>query len=243
MTTSERTPETPVPAAAASRPRRWDPLVRLTHWGVAAAIVANGLFTEEGSAWHVWVGYAAGALLALRLLWGFIGPREARFSAFPPSPGRAIAHVREIAAGEKREHPSHNPLGALMVYALWATLAVVVGTGVAMSGPPPSVAALTQAQASGEHEHGGEVSERSEEGEEEHGARGEGGEAGEGAEGGEGGGEEAMEEIHEVAANLLFVLAALHVAGVAFETRRMGPQILTAMTGGGRRRRDPQAAE
>jgi cytochrome b len=221
------------PMATARPPRRWDPLVRLTHWGVAAAIVANGLFTEEGSAWHVWVGYAAGALLALRLAWGFIGPREARFSAFPPSPGRAIAHVREIAAGEKREHPSHNPLGALMVYALWATLAVVVGTGVAMSGPPPSVAALTQPQASGEHE-------------DEDGERGEGGEhdeAVEAGERGEGGGEEAMEEIHEVAANLLFVLAALHVAGVAFETRRMGPQILTSMTGGGRRRRNPQAGE
>jgi len=236
------TPETAAPEAAQApaRPRRWDPLVRLTHWGVAAAIVANGLFTEEGSAWHVWVGYAAGALLALRLLWGFIGPREARFSAFPPTPGRAIAHVREIAAGEKRAHASHNPLGALMVYALWATLAVVVGTGVAMSGPPPSVAALTQPQASGEHEGAGEASEESEE--DEAGERGEG-ERGEGAEGGEGGGEEAMEEIHEVAANLLFVLAALHVAGVAFETRRMGPQILTAMTGGGRRRRAPQAGE
>ena len=63
--------------------RRWDPLVRLTHWGVAAGIVANGAFTEEGSGLHLWVGYGVGALLALRLLWGVIGPPEARFSAFP----------------------------------------------------------------------------------------------------------------------------------------------------------------
>ncbi len=31
---------------------------------------------------------------------------------------------------------SHNPLGALMVYALWATLIVIIASGVAMAGSP-----------------------------------------------------------------------------------------------------------
>ena len=73
-----------------------------------------------------WVGYALAATLALRLLWGVIGPPEARFSAFPPSPGRALDHIREIAEGRRSEHASHNPLGALMVYAIWSTLAAIV---------------------------------------------------------------------------------------------------------------------
>ena len=107
--------------------RCWDPLVRVTHWGVAAAVVANGLITEGGSLVHVWIGLAVAALLALRLIWGLVGPAEARFSAFPPSPRRAIAHVRDILAGRHVVHRSHNPLGALMVYALWATLAVAAG--------------------------------------------------------------------------------------------------------------------
>lgn len=55
-------------------------------------------------------------------------------------------------------------------------------------------------------------------------------EEGEGGEGGEG--PEWIEEVHEAAANLLFVLAALHIGGVLFETRRMGPLVIRRMTGG-----------
>ena len=116
--------------------RRWDPLVKLTHWSIALAVLANAVLTEEGSASHVWVGYALAAILALRLLWGLVGPAEARFSAFPPSPRRAIAHMGDVLAGRRRTHPSHNPLGALMVYAIWGTLLVIIATGVAMAGLP-----------------------------------------------------------------------------------------------------------
>lgn len=196
---------------------RWDPLVRSTHWLIAAAIVVNGLISEEGSGFHAWVGYAAGALLALRLAWGLVGTKAARFSSFPPSPGRAIRHVREIVIGRHSEHVSHNPLGALMAYALWATLAVVVATGIAMDQGKSLAApvagqerALVSARAAdaGEHE------------EDEHGE--------------EGAGNEMFEEVHEIAANLLFLLAALHVAGVAFETRRTGRSLVRAMITGRR---------
>ena len=51
---------------------------------------------------------------------------------------------------------------------------------------------------------------------------------------GEGEGDEVIEEVHEVAANLLFILAGLHLLGVAFETRRSGRGILTAMLPGRR---------
>ena len=77
----------------APRPRRWDAVVRITHWSIVAAVLVNAVFAEEGSSTHVWVGYALAAILAARLIWGVIGPAEARFSAFPPSP-RAATQVR-----------------------------------------------------------------------------------------------------------------------------------------------------
>ena len=185
---------TAVPDTPAGGSPVWDPLIRLTHWGIAAAVLLNGLITEDGGAIHVWVGWGAFALLLLRHLWGVLGAGPARFSAFPPSPAKAVAHVRDIVAGRHPTYASHNPAGALMVYALWATLAVVTLTGIGMAGSP------FDQPIGGDRELPAEWDE-----DEDHEREGEG--------------EETLEAIHEAAANLPFLLAALHVAGVAFESR------------------------
>lgn len=227
----------------AERPRAWDPIVKLTHWGVVTAVIANAIFTEEGSGWHIWVGYGLAALLGLRLLWGLIGPSEARLSAFPPSPKRALAHIGEIRRGEVVRHCSHNPLGALMAYAIWATLLVIAGSGIAMSGPPPADPnAVSGERGEGSKAEGREEGEANEEHERAALSIGnlliapafaeEGGER----EGGEGEGDELFKEVHEVAVNLLYVLIALHLAGVVFETRRSGREIVGSMIPGGNRR-------
>lgn len=199
--------------------RRWDPVVKTTHWSIVGAIVANALITEEGSGAHVWVGYALAAILALRLLWGFMGPAEARFSAFLPSVRRAVRHVRDIRAGRKEAHASHNPLGALMVYAIWSMLGVIIASGIAMAGAPP-VAVPGTAEAPRAVARPAEMGHAGSEDEDEH----------EHEEGGRGEGEEGMwGEVHETAVNILYVLILLHIAGVAFETRRSGRQVLLAM--------------
>jgi cytochrome b len=211
--------DTPTP-----KPRKWDPVVRLTHWSIVIAILLNALVTEEGSGAHIWVGYGLAFILATRLIWGLVGPKASRFSAFPPSPTRAINHIKDIAALRTTAHNSHNPLGALMVYAIWGTLLVIIGTGIAMSGAPTLPQALggpPAAVSSERTELRGEAGEH-EEGE---GAERRGGEGGEGGEGEEG----PLTEVHEIAANLLCILILLHLAGVVFETRRSGRQIVVAM--------------
>ena len=201
--------------------RRWDPIVKITHWGVAAVVVCNALIVGEGSIAHIYAGYTLAGLLALRMLWGVIGTRPARFASFPPSPARALAHLRAIRAGEREQHVSHNPLGALMAYALWAVLAVIIASGIAMAGAPPAIdSTMTASQIVSGEEHG-----------DEYGEHGEGGEEGEESEeGGEGG--EVFEEVHEIAVNLLYLLILLHIGGVAFETARSGKRTLTAMLPG-----------
>lgn len=194
--------------------RNWDPVVKVTHWSIVTAILTNAFLTEEGSGTHIWVGYALAAILALRLLWGLIGPAEARFSAFPPSPKRALGHLRSIVAGKKEFHRSHNPLGALMVYAIWSILAVIIASGIAMAGPP-SMAFVDPMERSNEAtrktdvEQGVHDDEKVEEGAEDD--------------------EAEWEELHETAVNLLYILIVLHIAGVAFEARRSGREILLAM--------------
>lgn len=200
------------PAAAQDAGPTWDPIVRITYWGIADAVLLNGIATEEGSRIHVWVGYAALALLALRLLWGFIGAPEARFSAFPPSLSAARAQIADMLAGGHHAHRSHNPLGALMVYALWSMLAVVAPTGIGMAGLPLASRPCDGGEAAyatyEEHEEDGEEQALP----------------------------EAFEEVHEAAANVLFGLAALHVAGVIFESRRSSLNLVRGMITGRRRR-------
>jgi cytochrome b len=113
--------------------RVWDPLVRFFHWtlvGVFAFAFATG---DEWDAAHETAGYAAAGLVALRILWGFIGPRHARFSDFVRGPGRIAAHLRDAATWRARRHVGHNPAGGAMVVALLAAIAGIATTGIMMT--------------------------------------------------------------------------------------------------------------
>jgi len=116
------------PQAAPTRAVRvWDPLVRLIHWGVAGAVLLNATIIEDESTAHELIGYIAVGLVAIRLVWGLIGPAHARFSPFPPNPMAPLPHIPDLLRGRKTVHLSHNPAGALMVYNLWGT---IIGLGV-----------------------------------------------------------------------------------------------------------------
>ena len=106
----------------------WDILVRFTHWTVAAGIIANLLFTEDGSDLHVYVGYTVVGLVVLRLLWGLIGTRYARFTNFFPTPTRLKAHLSALSVRRVDEQNlGHNPLAAIMTLSLWS---VIIGLGI-----------------------------------------------------------------------------------------------------------------
>ncbi|WP_209506966.1 MULTISPECIES: cytochrome b/b6 domain-containing protein [unclassified Ruegeria] len=110
----------------------WDPLVRLVHWVVALCVLINAAISNPEGAFHEYVGYVVLALVLLRLLWGLTGPAFARFTAFPLSSRSALNHLRDMGRGDRSVHLSHNPLGALMVYNLWATLLALCVTGIMM---------------------------------------------------------------------------------------------------------------
>ncbi|WP_321341497.1 cytochrome b/b6 domain-containing protein [Breoghania sp.] len=194
---------------AVAPPDPWDPLVRITHWLVAAAVLVNGLIDKPGGITHVWIGWAVLAVLATRMAWGFIGPAEARFSSFPPSPRAALAHVRDLHRGRPKEHRSHNPAGTIMVYALWASLAVVVVTGLVMTDArsPVTIAEEKIAVASGDWSALAAASKK----DEDHGLK------------------DVAEEVHGAFANLLLILAAFHVGGVVVESRALRRNLLRPM--------------
>lgn len=199
---------------AITPPDPWDPLIRITHWGIALAVLSNGLINKPGGSVHIWLGWSVMALLLIRLAWGFFGPPEARFASFLPDPRATLSHLVDLLRGKPKDYPSHNPAGAMMAYALWALLLVVSLTGLAMTGgkSPITIAEEKSAVAAGDWSV--LVSE------------------GEESEGEESLWSDAAEEVHEVAANLILILALVHVAGVAVESRALRRNLVRPMIHG-----------
>lgn len=75
--------------------RLWDPLVRLFHVSIAGV-----LLPIISSMKQVATGISGWAItrlrLAVRVVWGFIGPGSARWSDFWPNPARLRAHIRSL---------------------------------------------------------------------------------------------------------------------------------------------------
>jgi cytochrome b len=105
----------------------WDLPLRIFHWGLALLVVAQVTTASIGGnamQYHAWGGYAILALVAFRILWGFLGGTHARFSDFVRGPRAVLAYLKGGPAGA-----GHNPLGGWSVMAMLASLATQAVTG------------------------------------------------------------------------------------------------------------------
>ena len=112
--------------------RVWDLPTRVFHWLLALDVLASIVSAKVGGnaiVWHFRFGYAACALLAFRLLWGFVGGRWSRFASFTYSPASVRRYLQGRSLPTDHHHVGHNPLGAWSVYAMTAVLALQVGSG------------------------------------------------------------------------------------------------------------------
>ncbi len=105
--------------------RVWDLPTRVMHWGLV--IAAGGAWASQEldvfPFWvHLYCGYAVLLICATRIFWGVLGTRHARFAAFVRGPRAVLRYVRSLRGGAPARFVGHNPLGALMVVALLATL-------------------------------------------------------------------------------------------------------------------------
>src|SRR6516225_6530286 len=177
----------------------WVPLVRFGHWALVAAFAVAYFSAEEEAGGtdlsHVWGGYVVGAIVVLRVLWGFVGPRHARFSDFVRSPIVALVYFRELLYGCARRYIGHSPAGGAMVIALLVCLAATVATGLIAYGEqgkgPLAAALITDANANGNEaghralaETGGERT------------------------------ESVIAELHGLIANITVALVVMHIFGV-----------------------------
>jgi cytochrome b len=101
----------------------WDPLVRVMHWCLVATVLLSWITKEGGGKWHEWLGYAASAIVVVRVAWGVIGSRYARFSHFVRRPRVTLHYGARVLHGTAPRHIGHNPLGG------WMTVALLIAVG------------------------------------------------------------------------------------------------------------------
>ena len=110
----------------------WDLPTRLFHWLLAvgfsvAATVA--LVAGEDSPlfpYHAMVGLTITLMVVLRILWGVVGSRHARFSSFAFGPRAVVGYLGGVLRGSGPRHAGHNPGSA---WAIFAMLGLVLGLG------------------------------------------------------------------------------------------------------------------
>lgn len=132
----------------------WDKPTRIFHW-VNLLLVLSLLFvglmmlfkSELGitaleakinlKTLHVVIGYLFAANLSIRLIWGFIGNKYARFShMFPTAQTKTdlAVYKAEIAAGHSPQYLGHNPKGKFAVLGIMILLITIMSTGLIRAG-------------------------------------------------------------------------------------------------------------
>jgi cytochrome b len=191
----------------------WDPFVRIFHWLLAIAVII-AWFADEPLWLHTWLGYVAAVLIALRIIWGFVGPKEARFANFVRGPRVVLEYFRSLIRFSSKRYIGHSPAGGAMILALLFMIAVTTATGMvnlaADRGEGPLAGLVTKIE-------GPAVSRESESGRKEDGL---------------------LKEIHETAANITLVLVMLHLAGVAWASIAHRENLVRAMITGRKREAD-----
>lgn len=110
----------------------WDLATRLFHWTLAGGFIAAAtisLVLGDDSPlfpYHAIVGLTLVLMVGLRVAWGVVGTRYARFGSFAFGPSAIIEYSRGVLTGKGMRHIGHNPGSSLAIFLM---LAIILGLG------------------------------------------------------------------------------------------------------------------
>lgn len=112
----------------------WDPFVRFFHWTLVLSFLVAYITEEDFLDIHSFAGYTVLTLLSLRIIWGLIGTRHARFSDFVFSPRTIKQFIKDTLSFRAKRYLGHNPAGGAMIILMIISLLVTTVTGIAVYG-------------------------------------------------------------------------------------------------------------
>jgi cytochrome b len=117
----------------------WDLPTRLFHGLLTVGFIACfaiAQFSGEHSTWfpvHMLLGIILGTVVLLRVMWGFVGSRYARFDELLFTPGTLWKYIQGAIARTAPRYVGHNPGSSYAILAMLLLVGVVVTTGLLMS--------------------------------------------------------------------------------------------------------------
>ena len=112
----------------------WDPFVRIFHWTLVLSFLVAYITEEDFLVIHSFAGYTVLALLVLRILWGLVGTRHARFSDFTYSLQTIKEFIKDTLSFKAKRYLGHNPAGGAMILLMIIILLITTLTGLAVYG-------------------------------------------------------------------------------------------------------------
>lgn len=119
----------PMAPEAETEVQVWDIFVRVFHWTLVAGFVIAYASGDDFMTVHIWAGYLVGALVLLRVIWGVVGTRYARFSSFLHRPRTVLHYTRDLLRLGGQRYLGHSPAGGAMVITLLVMILLIVLTG------------------------------------------------------------------------------------------------------------------
>lgn len=116
----------------------WDLPTRLFHWLLSAGFIAAAVISlamGEHSPlfpYHAIIGLTIALMVVLRIGWGIVGTRHARFGSFIFGPGAVVEYMKGAMIGGGKRHIGHNPGSAVAIFALLGLVLALAVTGFMM---------------------------------------------------------------------------------------------------------------
>lgn len=108
---------------------------RLFHWSFALLFVGAFLIAKTVDddnvtfSYHMLLGIILAGVSLLRIIWGFVGSKHARFSSFELNPLSLVEYGKGIFTGKSRLYAGHNPASS------WAAILMILfSLGLAFTG-------------------------------------------------------------------------------------------------------------
>ncbi len=116
----------------------WDIPTRLFHWlfaaGFTVAAVIALLLDDDSPIfpYHAIIGLAITLMVCLRVAWGIVGSKYARFSSFAHGPAATVQYMKRALLGGAKRYIGHNPGSAYAIIAMLLLMVGLAATGIMM---------------------------------------------------------------------------------------------------------------